>query len=110
MSAHDLTTTLGVLACVRPLAAVLEAGAQATTELRITAVATGIYIEVLPQVGDETDRLMQVDRIAAELGITPQLVEIGGRHYWQAETDPETDGTAIQVFALLAPVPDGGPR
>ncbi|MEV7217883.1 hypothetical protein AB0O31_32910 [Kitasatospora cineracea] len=110
MSADDLTTTLGVLACVRPLAAVLEAGAEATTELRITAVAAGIYIEVLPKAGDEVDRMQQVDRIAAELGIAPHLVEIGGRHFWQAETDPATDGTAIQVFALLAPVPDGGPR
>ncbi|WBP92186.1 hypothetical protein [Kitasatospora cathayae] len=111
MSAADLSTAISVLACVRPLAAVLEASEQDTTDLRITASAKGgIYIEVTPDVGDEADRLLTVERIAAELGIVPQLVEIGGRHWYQAETDPETDGTAIQVFALLARVPDGGPR
>jgi len=109
MSAADLTTTIGILACVRPLHAVIEASREDTTELRITAAVSGIYIEVLPQIGDETDRLLQVDRISTELGITPTLVEIGGRHYYQAETDPEAD-TAIQVFALLARVPDGAER
>ncbi|MER5641861.1 hypothetical protein ABT095_33610 [Kitasatospora sp. NPDC002227] len=107
MSAADLSTTLGILACIRPLHAVLEASTTDTTDVRITAAASGIYIEVLPGVGEETDRLLQVDRIAAELGIVPGLAEVGGRHYYQAETDPETD-SPVQVFALLAPVADGG--
>lgn len=80
-----------------------------TTETRITITngeSAGVYIEVLPRVGEEADRIAAVDHIADQLGITGYLVAVFDRHYYQAETDAL--GVPVQVSALLAPVGDQG--
>lgn len=101
----DLTTAIGVLTTTQPLFRVLEAGAEDSTELRVTVVggeSAGVYIEVLPGVGDELARIAEVDRLAALLGTDTELVEVFGRHYYQ--TEAETQGVPVQVSALLARV------
>jgi hypothetical protein len=107
MSSNDLTTATGVLLAARALARVLEEAAEAATELRVTVIggeATGVYVEVLPNVGDELDRLAEVDRLASLLGTEAELSAVANRFYYQAEAD--TEGISVQVSALLAEVTD----
>lgn len=108
MSATDLTCAVGVLAAACVLCRTLEDAAEAATELRVTVIggeAPGVYVEVLPGVGDEIDRIAEVDRLAALLGTEAALADVAHRFYYQAEAT--SDGVAVQVSALLAETPVG---
>jgi hypothetical protein len=110
MTTTDLTCAVGVITAARVLARVLEDADQAATELRVTVIGgevSGVYIEVLPGVGDELDRHAAVDRLAALLGTEAELSAVANRFYYQAEATSE--GTAVQVSALLAEVGDTAP-
>jgi hypothetical protein len=112
MTTTDLRTASGVLIAARALARVLADAAETATELRVTVIggeATGVYVEVLPGVGDELDRLAEVDRLAALLGTEAELSAVANRFYYQAELDADatdTEGISVQVSALLAEVTD----
>jgi hypothetical protein len=106
MSVAELATAVGVLATTRALYQVLDDGASDSVDLRVTVVAAGVYIEVLPGDADELARIAEVDRIALLLGTGAGIVAVAGRHYYQAEA--ETEGVPVQVSALLAPVDDLG--
>ncbi|MER6076357.1 hypothetical protein ABT187_48210 [Streptomyces sp. NPDC001817] len=64
-----------------------------------------MYIEVLPGVGDEIDRIVEVDRLAALLGTEAALADVAHRFYYQAEAI--SDGADVQVSALLAEIQVG---
>lgn len=107
MTTTDLTTAPGVITAARALARLLEEATDAATELRVTVLGgelPGVYVEVLPGVGDEMDRTAAVDYLSALLGTEPTLAAVADRYYYQAEA--ESEGIAFQVLALLPQAPE----